>query len=65
MINKFQTLLNNYYNYLFNKIEINNIKDYAYQVPIIGFNSGKYDINIVKSFNFFNHVYENNIKTIY
>ena len=65
MINKFKVLLNEYDNYSFNKTEINNIQDYAYQVPIIGFNSGKYDINMIKSFNFFNHIYENKIKTIF
>ena len=48
MINKFKDLLNEYDNYLFNKTKLNNIQDYAYQVPIIGFNSGKYDINMVK-----------------
>ena len=48
IINKFKDFLNEYDNYLFNKTEINNIQDYAYQVSIIGFNSGKYDINMVK-----------------
>ena len=52
MINKFLNLLNDYDKYANNKREFNNIQDYAYQVPIIGFNSGKYDINMVKSFNF-------------
>ena len=65
MINKFKDLLNEYDNYSFNKTELNNIQDYADQVPIIGFNSGKYDINMVTSFNFFNHIHENKIKTIF
>ena len=65
MFNKFSDLLNEYDDYSVNKTEINNIQDYAYQVPIVGFNSSKYDINLVKSFNFFNHIYDNTIKTIF
>ena len=64
-INKFKGLVNEYDNYLFNNTEINNIQDYAYQVLIIIFNSNKYDINKVNSFNFFNHIYEYKIKTIF
>ena len=52
IINKFKHLLNEYDNYSFNKTELNNIQDYAYQVSIREFNNGKYDINMVKSFNF-------------
>ena len=47
MINKFKDLLNEYDNYSINKTGINNIQDYAYQVLIIAFKSGKYDINMV------------------
>ena len=62
MINKFKELVNEYNSFSNNLQEINSIQNYAYQVPIIGFNSGTYDINMVKSFNFFNHIYENKIK---
>ena len=40
LINKLKDLLNEYDNYSFNKTEINNIQDYAYQVPIIGLYRG-------------------------
>ena len=53
IINNFKDLSNEYDHYSFNKTEINNIQDYAYQVPIIRFNNGNYDINMVKSFIFF------------
>ena len=42
-INKFKDLLNDYDKYANNKREFSNIQDNAYQVPIIGFSSGKYD----------------------
>ena len=65
MIHKFNDLLNEYDNYSFNKTELNNIQDHAYQIPIIEFYSYEYDINMVKSNNFFNHIYKNKIKTIF
>ena len=61
MIIKFKDLLNQYDNYSFNKTKINNIQNYAYLVQIIKFNIRKYKINMVKSFNFINHINENTI----